>query len=261
MRPAIVVLAILTLPALALAQRSAPAPSAGLPPIGFPLPPIGFPLPPIGLPLAPIGLPVPPATVSSSPLTPKTAFDWQRERGAPPPHSRADKSWRDEPRRPLGHSVVYFGSPYYWSSPMYSEAAPAPAVNPLPDPSLESGTLRLEIEPPDLLQLFVDAVYVGTIEDTSGELALHPGTRRIEIRKPGYESLTFDARIVAGRAITYRGALTRAPEAVAAPREDAKPKPSQTFYLIPGCYMGNIPPEQVHMAPGCERRRVITYTP
>lgn len=264
MRSVIAVLALLTLPSLAWAQRSAPPPPppSALAPIGLPLPPIGLPLPPIGLPASSVAVP-------SSPRAPQTAFGRQTEHSGMAPRGRADRSrWDHKPQLARGHAIVYLGSPYYWPSDApYEATAQAPDVVAAASPTV-TGVLRLEIEPPDRLQLFVDGVYIGTIEDTAGELALDPGTRRIEIRKPDYEPLTFDARIVAGRTITYRGPLTPvaasatatlAPEAGARPA-DAKPL-RQTFYLIPGCYMGNIPPEQVQLAPGCDRKPVITYTP
>jgi hypothetical protein len=140
------------------------------------------------------------------------------------------------------------------------ETTYTPPPSPPRDQAVVAGVLRLELDPPDALQLFVDGEFVGTVEDLSGELVLEPGTRRIEIRKPDYEPLTFDARIVEGRTITYRGALTALPQPVASPDEPKLKRP-QTFYLIQGCYLGNVPPEQVRLPPGCERRPVITYTP
>jgi hypothetical protein len=257
MRQAVAVLALLTWPGLAIAQQNLSAPVSGLAPIGFPLPPIGLPLSPIGLPLAPV--------VSPSPSpNPATAFDGRARRGESPRNGRADGSHSNVKHRPVtAPAVVYFGAPYYWSSYWSSygsslEMSPAPPPTP-PEPAMTAGMLRLEMEPPDLLQLFVDGDFVGTIEDLSGELVLEPGTRRIEIRKPNYEPVTFDARIVQGRTITYRGALTPVAQPLVVP--DERPKRPQTFYLIRGCYLGNIPPEQVRLPPGCEGRPVVTYTP
>jgi hypothetical protein len=32
-----------------------------------------------------------------------------------------------------------------------------------------------------------------------------------------------------------------------------------TFYLIPGCYMGNVPPKEAHLRPDCDPDRAITF--
>jgi hypothetical protein len=243
-RQAVVLLVLFTLPELALAQQSlsGPPPFSGLAPIGLPLPPIGLPLPPIGLPPSPVATPAP------SP---------ESRRSGRPGRLR----WEERHRPVTSPAIVYLGSPYYWSSyePSMETALPAAAM-PTPRQPAITGVLRLEIEPHDLLQVYVDDEFVGTIEDLAGELVLERGGHRIEIRKPGYEPVTFDARIVAGRTITYRGALTPLPQAAVVPDEPT-PKRPQTFYLIRGCYLGNVPPEQVRLPPGCEGRPVITYTP
>ena len=131
-----------------------------------------------------------------------------------------------------------------------------------------TGRLRLEVEPADIVQLFVDGVYVGTSDDVGDELAMEPGVRRIEIRAEGYETLIFDTRIVAGQTIRYRGSLRRvAPESP--PAASSGPAPvawqvspeSRTIYFIPGCYMGNIPPGDVKLPSGCDLSRLIVRVP
>ena len=62
------------------------------------------------------------------------------------------------------------------------------------------GALRLEVEPKESLQIFVDGVFLGTPADLGDELELTPGTRRVELRARGYRSLAFSAEIVDGRA-------------------------------------------------------------
>jgi hypothetical protein len=50
------------------------------------------------------------------------------------------------------------------------------------------------------------------------------------------------------------------PAAVPAPvgvEPPAVAKPT-TFYFIPGCYMGNIPPEQMKLPAGCDLTRLVT---
>jgi len=118
--------------------------------------------------------------------------------------------------------------------------------------------LRLDVSPADTLQVFVDDEYVGTLADFANEVELQVGTRRLALRAPGYEPLTIDVKITAGQTVTYRGALE--PLAAAAPRAN-EPVGHRTFYLIPGCYIGNVPPEDVKLPPGCDVSRVIVHTP
>jgi hypothetical protein len=107
------------------------------------------------------------------------------------------------------------------------------------------------------------------LDDSGGDLELDAGSRRIEIRARGYETVRLDAKIVAGRTITYRGVLERVAPRVepksphhpppAARTTEPAPLPKQTFYLIPGCYLGNIPPEHVRLPAGCDVSRVVTW--
>jgi hypothetical protein len=257
MRQLISVVVALGLPALAAAQSAPPAPS--LQPhtrnSSFSLPPIGLPLPPIGLPLPSLGLPPLPGDAR------------QGLPGHPPPGD--GRHGRNHDRRPHPvPTVVYFGTFYPWSG----DPPPAPGIGaPTAAAATEEpvvGYLRLDVQPADALQLFVDGVYVGTSDDVSAELAINPGVRRIEIRADGYDTLIFDARIVAGRTITYRGSLIRmSPESAAAtsgepasPGHDVRPE-SRTIYFIPSCYLGNVPPGDVKLPPGCDPSRVIVRTP
>ena len=136
----------------------------------------------------------------------------------------------------------------------------APAPSPPP-----TGVLMLDLQPASGLQVFVDGAYVGTSEEVGSELVLEAGTHRIEIGGPGYVPLVFDVRIVAQRTITYRQTLTPLQPVPAAvnhvPSPETAKSERQTFYLIPGCYLGNIPPEQVRLPAGCDVRRVITHRP
>lgn len=136
-------------------------------------------------------------------------------------------------------------------------AAPEPPPTPV-------GFLRLDVEPREATQIYVDGVYVGTPADLGDEFDLTPGTRRIELRARGYKTLTFSAEIVENRSITYRGALER--DAAAPP--PASPKPpmavpagSKTMYVIPGCYLGNVSPKEVVLPRGCDLSKLTTITP
>ncbi len=108
----------------------------------------------------------------------------------------------------LGYGV---GSSATYVTPPPPQAAPQPPV-------VETGFLRLEVEPRVDLQVFVDGLFIGTIADIGDELELRLGVRRIELRAPGHRSLIFDTEIVSDRTIVYRGALDRiAPASPASP--------------------------------------------
>jgi hypothetical protein len=60
---------------------------------------------------------------------------------------------------------------------------------------------------------------------------------------------------------------TRAPRNDAPPRE-AEPAPppyvpagDRTLYVIPGCYVGNVPPKDVKLPANCDLTKVTTYVP
>lgn len=74
-----------------------------------------------------------------------------------------------------------------------------------------SGGVSFDISPSDAT-VIVDGSYVGTVDQfgpQSEPLALTPGRHRIEIRASGLQPMTFDATIVAGQVIPYRGTLQR----------------------------------------------------
>ena len=150
---------------------------------------------------------------------------------------------------------------------------PATVVTEAPPPDVETGFLRLEVEPRQLLQIFVDGLYVGTPADLGDEIELRLGARRIELRAPGYRTLVFDTQIVPDRTIVYRGALEpmanapapgtpaptpKAPEAPQAPKAPASGGP---IYMLPGCYIGNVMPTAAMLRPGCDISKLSTISP
>jgi hypothetical protein len=69
--------------------------------------------------------------------------------------------------------------------------------------------VSFEISPSDATVL-VDGTYVGTVDQFGPQtepLRLTPGRHRIEIRANGLQPMAFDANIVAGQVIPYRGTL------------------------------------------------------
>ena len=82
-------------------------------------------------------------------------------------------------------------------------------------------------------------------------------------------------QVQAGRTITYRATLQ--PQASQDPGEVARPDvPAErdaagadpapvpaaaTFYVIPGCYMGNVPPAELSLPSSCDARRAVVVRP
>ncbi len=225
------------------------------------LPPIGLPLPPIGLPLATLGLP----PAAPTPTTTPSAINSAR------PH----RGGGDARRRHSGPGAIYVIPAYGWSVTAGTAvpglatppaATPAPA---LPAPAIPAaGTLRLELQPRPTGQLFVDGAYVGTLDDLGTELVLLAGIRQLEIRQPGYLPFTLTARIDDGRALTYRGELQPAVTAqgaaipvATAPETPAPPIPRKPLYYIPGCYLGDVAPQDAALPPTCDVSRAVTFRP
>jgi hypothetical protein len=133
-----------------------------------------------------------------------------------------------------------------------------------PDPSDEivtprEGRLNLDVSPASA-QVLVDGFYEGTVGDFQDRgMWLQAGPRRIELRADGHESVTFDVRIEEDRTVEYRRNLAReAARAAQPPPAAAKPK---TFYVVPGCYAGDSPPEPGRLPGGCSSRSVRTIPP
>jgi len=197
-----------------------PMPRFSIPPRG------GIGLPPIGLPLPPHGLQPPPTD----------------GRGH---HNRSNPGWY-----PWWPTFGYIGVPYY--------APYEPIVDPEPVAAVEqpapTGRLILESQP-EGTQVFVDGYYAGVPENytaVDGGGVLEAGTHRVDLAAPGYESINFHVRIAANQTVTYRDALKKLPPL-------AVSSGPTTFYLIPGCYMGNVPPKDAHLPATCDLKRVVEF--
>jgi hypothetical protein len=76
---------------------------------------------------------------------------------------------------------------------------------------VEEGSLRLKIKPSDA-SVFVDGYYVGLVNQFDGifhKLRIETGPHRVEVRAPGYETLTFEVRLVPDHTTTYTGELKK----------------------------------------------------
>src|SRR4029450_5784693 len=101
---------------------------------------------------------------------------------------------------------------------------------------------------------------VGTPSDLNGEVGLEAGSHMIEIRAPGYETLQFEVNIAPDSSITSRGSLN--PASVLPPQSptvqtDFAPHTPTTFYVIPGCYAGNVAPKEARLSANCDQSCVI----
>jgi hypothetical protein len=256
MRALAALLLLFLTPAFADAQSRRPRQPAPDPPAST-LPPIGLPLPEIGLPLPPLG-PAPPSGPTPTDRTVGGGPRRGRGDGRPPYRGRGGRG------RP---GVVYVvpAYPYPWFD-VYGSPVPGAAVEPPTTapaaPVVPAGSLWLDLQPVAPTQVFVDGVFVGSADDHGQELVLEAGAHQIELREPGYEPLRFDVRIEAGQAITYRGRLERS--ATAGPAEPAVPSPAiprKPFYMIPGCYLGDVPPTQAKLPPTCDPARAVVVEP
>ena len=67
----------------------------------------------------------------------------------------------------------------------------------------------MKVNPRDA-QVYVDGYFTGLVDDYDGffqRLTIDSGPHRIEIRKPGFATLSFDVRIPPDETVTYRGEL------------------------------------------------------
>ena len=216
----------------------------------LPLPSIGLPLPPIGLPLPQMG------------LSPERSERLER-------FERPERPERFE--RSRSTVLIYwptFGWPYLPGTALPGTAVPS-LPTPRPAQTHASGRLRLELRSGIDPQIYVDGYYVGMLSDVGGELTLDAGGHTIELREEGYENLHVDVRISPDEVVTYRGELKpvsgRGADLPASgadlqgPRADVAPPAPTTIYMIPGCYVGNVPPKDAGLPAGCDQNRAVAF--
>jgi hypothetical protein len=234
----------LLIPGLVHAQAprsGSPAPPAARPSTPPPTrpstpPPIVFPFPPL----------MPPPAGGLTPGTPFVPTDVTQ-----PPRDLFLVNGRFNPYKPrpfppgLGVAGGYGGYPVGGAYPTPETTSPW---------QNGSGLLRLSVTPGSG-QVFVDSYYVATVDDIDAQrgMTLPVGPHRVEIRAPDYQTLTFDVRIDPNQTVTYRGALER----VVPPAPRAAPTAASTrMYVIPNCYLGNIPPRPDRLPAGCSVKQV-----
>jgi PEGA domain len=124
---------------------------------------------------------------------------------------------------PYGYADPTTSYPAY--PPAYPPAAGYPSSAPGPAPGYESAPGSVDVQPgqtntgglsfevtPSTAQVFVDGSYVGTTGQftaSSQPLGVSAGHHRVEIRAPGYRTMTFEPDVVAGQVIPYQGTMER----------------------------------------------------
>ena len=104
----------------------------------------------------------------------------------------------------------YAPNPPSSSYPPSSNYPPQGSVGVQPSQS-NMGGVSFQISPGDA-QVIVDGTPVGTVGQftpTTQPLGLPAGRHQIEVRAPGYRTMSFDVDIVAGQVIPYQGTLER----------------------------------------------------
>jgi hypothetical protein len=120
------------------------------------------------------------------------------------------------------------------------------------------GALLLQTVP-GVAQVFIDGYYVGVAEEFGlggRAINLDAGAHHVELRAPGYETLTFRVVIESNNIVRYRGEMQGIAKPAAA---IAPPQPTgvKSFYVIPNCYAGNKPPTGA-LPKGCDRKKLQT---
>jgi hypothetical protein len=94
-------------------------------------------------------------------------------------------------------------------------------------------------------------------------VAVTPGvpTREFQLppdrrRAPGYES-AFDMNVVSSQLALNRGEQTPIPPGAGFAAASIS-RGSSTFYVISGCYLGNRPPSEASLPPGCDIKKART---
>jgi hypothetical protein len=125
--------------------------------------------------------------------------------------------------------------------------------------------LRLELRSGVDPQIFIDGYYVGLYSDAlGGELTVDAGAHTIELHEDGYDPLRADIEVPQHGIVTYVAELKW--NAPSSPRvEDSRPfSPPPlptTIYVIPGCYVGNVPPRDVRLPGACNPADAVVFPP
>jgi hypothetical protein len=90
------------------------------------------------------------------------------------------------------------------------------------------------------------------------------GVHALELREEGYEPLHTDIQVPQDASITYRAELKSSapqPASAAEPTMPSPPPAPTTIYVIPGCYVGNVPPREAVLPAGCDASSAVELLP
>jgi hypothetical protein len=244
-----VVSAWLLLASPAATQQSRPAPPRPPAP-----PPTAArpPSPPITLPFPNLMPPVTGGLTGRVPFTPPSITP-RRDLFRVP----AGKPFATPAARCVGFNCGTYGYGAYGSYGAYSSGVQdVPPAAPVSSGETPTGLLRLDGTPADG-QVFIDGAFVGVLRDIEAQrvLTLPEGIYHLEIRATDREPAAVDVRIAARDTVTYHVALQPARPRVEPPRPPPTAVP-QHMYVIPNCYIGNVPPRPSRLPAGCDMKRV-----
>jgi hypothetical protein len=122
---------------------------------------------------------------------------------------------------PYGLGVGVFGYPYgfydpffpYGSYGYYGGGYGAAASRDDRDDDTPTGSIRLRVSPSHA-RVYVDGALVGTVDEfdgLTGHLELGAGAHVLELRADGYETVTTDISVRAGRTMTERAKMKQTP--------------------------------------------------
>jgi hypothetical protein len=227
-------------------MQQTPEPARPAPP--HPAQPRSVP-PPVLLPMAPLTPPPAGGLTAPVPFKPGTFL---------PSNDRFHNGRRDPYPGHSGFPIVPgYGYGYGYGGYSYGEPNPTPTASDTAPP-VAAGGLRLTGTPGDA-QVFIDGYFVGTLADIEAgrPLTIPAGPHRLELRATGYQPIAVDIQITAYDTLTYRASLERQPlPPSAAAARTAGATSAAPMYLIPNCYLGNVPPRQNRLPSGCDIRQV-----
>jgi hypothetical protein len=179
------------------------------------------------------------------------------------------------PLPPYGYYLPSYGYGYGYgvsSSTTYvtpTYETPTPPVEPL----VETGFLKLEVEPRQMVQ-FSSTAFTSARSPTSATRSSCVSARAASsCALPAIARSSFDTENRSGshdhlsrRARADPRPLLRPLHPLHAlhPLHPMHPRPpagSRVIYVIPGCYMGNVSPMDIALRPGCDISKLTTISP
>jgi hypothetical protein len=228
-----------------------------------------------GLPTTPVPVATPPAPTGGAPLTSPSTSPLSLPSPLPP-------IFHPMPGLPTQARDLFHATPQTYA-PRYDQPVPVPPGGyvlygpwgPWPQAGyatseypgvVSNGFLALQVQTATA-QVFVDGLYVGTVNDVRGMARGEPleaGAHNVELSAPGYESVIVGVRVAPGETTIYRGELK--PVATTPPAAGAKPAavataPAKTFYVIPGCYAGDKRPVPALLPRTCDVSKLRAIPP